>query len=126
VPSSKLPDSFRIKDVTPDIPMPDVLRAMHATRAMPVPAGAALGWEFHVFHWGGRAVNPKTSRRALSMEFLAAPEQPEPDEQPLLDPDAGLPGLGYRLRAIGIALDTYSKREPLSLRFRPLGQRLME
>ena len=126
VPSSVLPDSFRIKDATPDVPMRDVVRAMHATRAMPVEAGAALGWEFHVFHWGGRAVNPRSQRRALSMEFLAASEQPGPDERPLLDPDGALPDLAYRLKAIGLALDTYSKREPLSLRFRSLGQRLME
>ena len=126
VPSSMLPDAFRIKDTFVDLPMKDVLRAMHATRALPVQAGAALGWEFHVFHWGGRTVNPRTQRRALSMEFIAAGEPSQPDEEPLLDPDGPLPDLAYRLRAIGLALDTYSKREPLSQRFRPLGQRLLE
>lgn len=126
VPSSVLPGSFRITDALVDIPMTDVVRAMHATRAMPVPAGASLGWEFHVFHWGGRTVNPRTQRRALSMEFLAATESTAPDERPLLDPDGLLPGFSYRLRAIGLALDTYSKREPLSQRFRSLGQLLME
>lgn len=125
VPSSVLPDAFRIKDTFVDLPMPDVLRAMHATRALPVKAGAALGWEFHVFHWGGRAVNPRSQRRALSMEFLAAAEQPQLDEQPLLDPDGPLPDLAFRLRAIGLALDTYYKREPVQ-RFRLLGQRLVE
>jgi hypothetical protein len=125
VPPKSMPESFRTMKIE-TLPTMDVMRAMHATRAMPVPAGASLGWDFDVFHWGGRAVQPGLERRALSMEFLAATESPEEDEVPILDVDAPLPSLDLRLKVIAIGLDTYSKREPLAARFRSLTDELLK
>jgi hypothetical protein len=125
VPPKSMPESFRTLKIE-TLPTMDVMRAMHATRAMPVGAGASLGWDFDVFHWGGRAVQPGLERRALSMEFLGAGESPEEDEVPILDVDAPLPSLDLRLKVIAIGLDTYSKREPLAARFRSLTDDLLK
>lgn len=125
VPPKSLPDTFRTLKIE-TLPTLDVIRAMHATRALPVEAGASLGWDFDVFHWGGRAVQPGLERRALSMEFMAATEMPGEDELPLFDPDAPLPPLDVRLKVIGIGLATYSKREPLAARFRILTEDLLK
>jgi hypothetical protein len=125
VPPKSLPESFRTFKME-TLATTDVMRAMHATRALPVRAGASLGWDFDVFHWGGRAVQPGLERRALSMEFLGASESPEEDEVPIIDVDAPLPSLDLRLKVIAIGLDTYSKREPLAARFRSLTDDLLK
>ncbi|MCU1382695.1 MAG: protein involved in biosynthesis of mitomycin antibiotics/polyketide fumonisin [Acidobacteria bacterium] len=126
VPPDTLPDSFRTTDVDEPVLMRDVLKAMQGTRALPVPAGGALGWEFDVFHWGGRATNPRQARRAISMEFLAAAECAEADETPLLAVTAPLPDFATRLRIVASGLQTYAKREPGLRRFRALADRLAE
>lgn len=125
VPPKSLPESFRTLKIE-TLKTVHVLRAMHATRALPVPAGATVGWDFDVFHWGGRAAQPGAERRALSMEFMGANESPDADEIPLIDPDAPLPSLDVRLKVIAIGLDTYAKREPMSARFRTLAQELLK
>ncbi len=124
VPPDALPPSFNTTDVDTTIVLSDALQAMHGTRALPVPAGAVLGWDFNVFHWGGRAVNPRSARRAISMEFLAVGHTPEADEVPLLDLGPTLPSFAKRLKVIAMALETYAKREPIALPFRALADRL--
>jgi hypothetical protein len=126
VPPDTLPDSFRTADPDDPVLMRDVLKAMQGTRAMPVEAGAALGWQFDVFHWGGRATTPRQSRRALSMEFLAATQAAEADETPLLDVRAPLPDFATRLSIVAFGLQTYEAREPGLRRFRALANRLAE
>jgi hypothetical protein len=125
VPPDALPDAFRTMNVNEPVTMSDALRAMQSARAMPIPAGAALGWEFDVFHWGGRAVRPLEARRAISMEFLAAGYAPESDESPLLDATGPFPSFGMRLHTIAIALQVYSKREPIARRYLPLAAPLL-
>jgi hypothetical protein len=124
VPPKSLPESFRTLKIE-TLKTVHVIRAMHATRALPIPAGATVGWDFDVFHWGGRAVRPEFPRRAMSMEFLGPTETADPDEVPLVDPDGPLPSLDVRLKIIGIGLDTYSKRDPLSARFRAMADGLL-
>jgi hypothetical protein len=125
VPPNLLPESFRTLTFG-SVPMVDASRAMHATQPMPVPAGSALGWDFDVFHWGGRAVAPRGERRAISMEFIAAGEKTHGHELPLLDADGDLPTMTERLHAIGLALDQYAKREPTAQRFQGLAAALMQ
>ena len=60
------------------------------------------------------------------MEFIAANEAPHRHELPLIDLDGPLPTLPQRLRAIGIALDQYAKREPTAQRFHGLAHDLMQ
>ena len=124
VPPEVLPEVFRTTNLDTTVVMSDVLRAMHGTRAMPVRAGAALGWEFDVFHWGGRAVNPLSERRAISMEFLSAAHAPEADEVPVIANRGALPSFEERLQVIALALQTYANREPLMRRFRPIADQL--
>lgn len=124
VPPDTLPAVFRTTNIEATIVMSDILKAMQGTRAMPVAAGAALGWEFDVFHWGGRAVNPREARRAISMEFLSSAHPPESDETPLLDVSGPLPAFDERLRIVASALRTYAKREPVMRRFRALADQL--
>ena len=124
VPPNLLPDSFRMRKPA-SVPMIDASKAMHATLPMPAAAGSALGWDFDVFHWGGRAVNPRGERRAISMEFIAAGETPLDHELPLVDPGGALPAFPQRLHAIGLALDQYARREPTAQRFQGLAAGLM-
>jgi hypothetical protein len=119
VPRRLLPDAFRQTRVEA-VAVRDVLRVLQATRALPAPAGAALGWLFDVMHWGGPCVRPAQPRRAISMEFLAASERPDGDESPLVPVTGALPTLDARLRMIGRAMQTYEKFEPGLVRYRAL------
>ena len=125
IPPDSLPDSFRTTNFDSNVVMRDALRAMHATRALEAEAGALLGWEFDVFHWGGRAAAPKAERRSISLEFLAAGEATYPNEIPLLDVTGSLPDFGLRLRVISIALESYAGREAALRRFRAVAPRLV-
>lgn len=125
VPPDVLPPAFRTTDLETRLTMSDVLKAMHGTHALPVSAGAAVGWEFDVFHWGGRAVNPRGARRSMSMEFLAAGQAPEADETPLIGVEGPLPAFEERLRVVAIGLRAYAKREAASRRYRVLADRLL-
>ena len=125
IPPDSLPDSFRTTDVDATVVMSDVQRAMWATRALPVDAGAVLGWEFDVFHWGGRAAAPNAERRSLSLELLAAGEAPRSDEVPLMDASGSLPSFEARLRVIAIALQSYADREASLRRYCALAPGLL-
>ena len=107
------------------VPMADVQRAMWATRALPADAGAVLGWDFDVFHWGGRAAAPDAERRSLSLELLAPGEAPRSDEVPLMDASGSPPSFEARLRVIAIALKSYADREASLRRFGALAPRLL-
>ncbi len=106
------------------IPTSDVLRALQATRALPAPAGSALGWGFDVLHWGGPCVKPGGARRAISMEFIAAAEPPVADEAPLVAVAGPLPALAERLRMVGQAICSYEKFEPGLVRYRAVAELL--
>ena len=126
VPPNRLPESFRTRKSESVLPMTDVATAMQSTRPLPAAAGSALGWDFDVYHWGGRAVNPRGERRAISMEFISASEPPLRHELPLIEPDGPLPTLHRRLHAIGLGLDQYAKREPTAQRFLGLANDLVQ
>ncbi len=124
VPPDSLPASFRTTDLDATVGMRDVLRAMHATRALPAEAGSILGWDFDVFHWGGRVGAPGGERRSMSLEFLASDEPPCADEIPLIDPRGPLPSFDTRLYVIAEALQNYAAREASLRRFRALAPHL--
>ena len=96
----------------------EALALFHGSRAMPTPAGAPIGWRFDVVHWGGRVMTPGAERRAFSLEFIAAGQEPAGDEHPLVSPDGPLPSWPVRLRGVAAALDTYRKFDLPLLRFR--------
>jgi hypothetical protein len=126
VPPNSLPPGMRTMDMTAHISMPDVMATLHGARAMPVIAGAALGWDFDVLHWGGRAARPVAARRAVSLVFVGNADHAEPDETPLLFADQGLPSFEARLQSIARALKLYGGREPISRRFLPVARLLQE
>lgn len=122
VPRRALPPTFRH---TPGmIATADALRALQAVRALPAAAGSMLGWDFDILHWGGRAVHAGVSRRAISMEFIAAGEPPDADESPLIDVSGPLPPFADRLRIIGEAIRAYERFEPGLIRYRGIADRL--
>jgi hypothetical protein len=124
VPPDALPASFRTTDFDTAVVLRDVMAAMHATRALEAKAGAMLGWDFDVFHWGGRAAGGAPERRSISLEFIAGDEPPKADELPLLDVAGPLPPLAVRLDLIARALDNYAAREAALRRFRALAPHL--
>ena len=102
------------------VPIADAVRALHGSRALPAPPGSALGWTFDVLHWGGPVESEERHpvRRAISMEFIAAGEPPQPHETPLLDASGALPVFGARVQMIARALGTYEHFEPRLARWR--------
>ena len=73
VPRRRLSDAFTTEPLdTGRVPLVDALRALHGVRALPAPPGAVLGWTFDVLHWGGACLSAEGTRRAISLEFIAA------------------------------------------------------
>jgi hypothetical protein len=99
-------------------------RLLHATRALPVPQGAGVGWGFEVLHWGAPYVSGP-ERVSLSFEFIPDAAAPVPEEQPLVDLAGPLPGLDARLRAIAIGLTSYGRFDASVHRARLLAAALL-
>jgi hypothetical protein len=119
-------------------------RAMlQASRALPVRAGALLGWDFQVIHWSSlagdaeapvtmgpqAAPNPAPAKPAprvsLAVECFGPHITPTPSEEPRIDPE-GTPTFEARLLAIARGLLSYERFEPPILRFRGLGRALLD
>ena len=125
VPRRRLSDAFTTEPLdTGRVPLVDALRALHGVRALPAPPGAVLGWTFDVLHWGGACLSAEGTRRAISLEFIAAGEAPNPDELPLLPCAGALPPFADRLRMISTAVIGYEKFEPGLVRHRAVAERL--
>jgi hypothetical protein len=113
---SESPDTGQVR-------LADALRALQGVRALPTPAGSALGWTFDVLHWGGPCLTAARARRALSMEFIVAGQELPPGEMPLAV-DCQFPSFEDRLRMIAIAVVSYEKFEPGLIRYRAVAQQL--
>jgi len=98
---------------------------LQRSRAIPVPAGSILGWQFRILHWGSTAHGPGTPRVSLVAEFIAANEAPIKNEMPLYDPAAPLPDLALRLHSIGRAIRQYMRYELRMRRYTELARELM-
>lgn len=97
---------------------------LHACRALPTPAGAALGWTFDVLHWGSVWCGGEP-RMSISMEFLGGEVTELPDEMPLINPGADLPSLGKRLHAVCGTILAYKDFDPLLIRYVELAEQLL-
>jgi hypothetical protein len=125
VPRRRLPAAFaRDWKTFPEVGIGDAVEALHAVRALPVPAGSILGWGFDVLHWGGTCTSVETPRRALSLEFIARDESPLRSETPLLEMTGPLPSLQQRLAMIATAVGAYEKFERGLARYRSLAEDL--
>jgi Phytanoyl-CoA dioxygenase (PhyH) len=125
VPRRRLPAAFaRDWKAFPEVGIADAVEALHAVRALPVPAGSILGWGFDVLHWGGTCTSAETPRRALSLEFIARDQSPRPDEAPLVDVTGSLPPFQQRLAIVATAVGAYEKFERGLARYRPVAEQL--
>ena len=97
---------------------------MQGVKAMPASAGAVLGWDQFVIHWGARVGRTSSPRISLAVEFVAAGATPRGDVLPLMDPGS-LPSFSQRLYAVGKGLLDYKRFEPIADRFAALAERLM-
>jgi hypothetical protein len=102
----------------------DVQTLLKNSRPLPVRAGAVLGWEHNVIHWGGLAWQTSAPRISISMEFIAENLAPASDEHPILDAHQ-LPDFAERLQVIGKAIVAYEPFEPLLIRYLELAQQLV-
>jgi hypothetical protein len=128
LPRSQAPEGlFEDRWKTEQLSAAETVRLLGAVRALPVPAGAALAWNFDILHWSGASAGPGVARRSVSLEFIAHDEDPAIDETPLLacGPDDPLPTLPERLEYIAHAILTYSKHESAASRFVPLAERIV-
>jgi hypothetical protein len=124
-PRRRLPAAFaRDWKAFPEVGIADAVEALHAVRALPVPAGSILGWGFDVLHWGGTCTSAETPRRALSLEFIARDQSPRPDEAPLVDVTGSLPPFQQRLAIVATAVGAYEKFERGLARYRPVAEQL--
>lgn len=99
----------------------DVGRLLQSARALPAAAGDVLGWDFSIWHWGGRAEPGAPERRALSLEFLAEGQPPIDCERPLLPLDR-LPAPQERLVYIARGVMEFAPFEPGLARFSEVAQ----
>jgi hypothetical protein len=104
----------------------DLRTLLQGVRAMPVRAGAALGWGPEVIHWGSyHQGQQKHPRFSISLEFVGTSERPRNDEFPLLDTTKSLPTFEQRLHSIAKGILAYQKVETLLIRYLGLAQQLL-
>jgi hypothetical protein len=99
---------------------------LQRSRALPAPAGALLGWQFRILHWGSTANRPGRPRVSLAFEFIAGNEAPTKNETPLYDPATPLPDLALRLYCIGRAIRQYMRYELKMQRYAELARGLKD
>jgi hypothetical protein len=100
-------------------------RLLQSTKALPSPAGAYLGWNHDLIHWGSVSSGRVEPRISVAMEFVGPDVVSRPDELPLFDPLTP-PPFFERIRAIGKGLLTYGRLEPSKRKYAELGARLAE
>jgi hypothetical protein len=126
IPRDRLPDELRGNYLRLDtVTHAQMDRLLQSTRALPSPAGAFLGWNHELIHWGSISSGHVEPRISLAVEFSGLDAVTTPDESPLCDV-ATLPPFVERLRAIARALRTYSRYEPSNIKYEELGLRLAE
>ena len=103
----------------------ELTRLLHNARAVPSPAGAYVGWNHELIHWGSVSSGVGDPRISIAVEFVGGDLAPRPDEEPLFDALA-VPSFLDRIRAIGKALLTYRRYEPSFNRYAELGRRLFD
>ena len=103
----------------------DVLRLLHAARALPADAGSVLCWRANVLHWGGYRVSTAAPRIAFSMEFQSAPDGSNEHGMPTLPLSGALPSFSERLRLVSEMVLLYHSHEPRLARYVELARGLI-
>ena len=102
----------------------DVLRLLHAARALPADAGSIVCWHADMLHWGGYRVTAARPRIACSMEFQSAAAGSTERGLPTLPLSGTLPAFSQRLRIVSEMVLLYYSHEPRLARYVELAQRL--
>jgi hypothetical protein len=127
IPLDRLPDDLRREYVKLDsVTNAQLSRLLQSARALPSPAGAYLGWNHRLIHWGSVSSNHAEPRISVAMEFVGPGVVPHPHELPLFDPRTSPPPFFERIRAIGKGLLTYRRFEPSIRKYEELGRLLAE
>ena len=125
IPRDRLAADFRAFDKITSVTRMELSQLLQSTRALPSPAGAYLGWDHQLIHWGSTASGQTEPRVSLAVEFIARSTTPRPDEPPLFDPLVSPPFVD-RVRAIGKSLVEYHTVEPSKARYAELGRLLAD
>jgi ectoine hydroxylase-related dioxygenase (phytanoyl-CoA dioxygenase family) len=126
IPKDLTPPGIAEKFVNLDsFPLSDLRALLQGGRALPVSAGAVLGWGPEVIHWGAYAAEQTQPRISISQEFVADSLTRREDEVPLFDTSGSLPTFEQRLYAIGKGILTYQRVETLLIRYLDLAQELV-
>ncbi len=97
---------------------------LQSSRALPARAGALLGWDHELIHWGARCDEATTPRISIAVEFLSSAQTPNSGEYPLTD-ISSLPTFRERLYMIAKAVKTFDRFEILLGRYSQLAERLI-
>lgn len=126
IPRNQLPDDLRreYQKLDEGVTRAQLGRLLQSTRALPSPAGAYLGWNHQMIHWGAISSGQVEPRISFAVEFVKSGAELRPDEAPLFDPLTAMPPFLERLRAIGKGLLTYQHNEPRNKRYAELGRLL--
>jgi hypothetical protein len=100
----------------------ELRQLLQSARALPAPAGAVLGWDFNVIHWGSVCQGHGEPRLSTAMEFASA-RQAASKKLACFSLDA-IPTFEARLRLIGQSLLSYLRFEPQLAPYEPLAREL--
>jgi len=101
----------------------DLRQLLQSAHALPAAAGALLGWDQNVNHWGATCQGHGQPRISTAMELASAREAAR-HQQWSLPLNAPLPAFEERLRLIGESLLSYTRFEPQLAAYAPLAKDL--
>jgi hypothetical protein len=99
---------------------------LHASRPLPVPAGAVLGWDAGLMHWGSTRQTSGEPRISYAMEFVPAAGDAAVTGPTFPGGGSSLPSHEERLALIARAVLLYQPSEPRAVRYAGLCERLLQ
>jgi hypothetical protein len=104
----------------------DVMDLLHASRPLPVPAGAVLAWDAGLMHWGSARQTSGEPRISYSMELAPGTADASMSGPTLAGGGSSLPSHEERLAIIAKAVLLYQPSEPRAVRYAELCDRLLQ
>ncbi|HLH76075.1 MAG TPA: hypothetical protein VKV28_04630 [Candidatus Binataceae bacterium] len=123
VPKDLLPSDLDMKGLFDAAQLPAVaaLHLMQAARPLPACAGAILGWDFGVLHWGAASHGARAPRISFSAEFVGPKAAPSDFSIPLLELTYRLPDFRTRLAIVAHNLTYFAANDPWTSPYAELG-----
>jgi len=104
----------------------DLRALLQRARALPAPAGAVMGWDFNVIHWGSTALGGGEPRISVAIEFVAAADAHLYPRTVAFEVSGPLPSFTERLRMVAVSILDYANQETLAARFVPVAERILQ